>query len=93
MSLSVNEHELLQEYELSSLQPRQWEDIKRQKPSRSKESPFQHHYDWTDPLGLHSTVPTLSSNDANILSKVNITSKAFDAKTFLNTVHPNASYS
>ena len=93
MSLSVNEHELLQEYELSSLQPRQWEDIKRQKPSRSKESAFQHHNDWTDPLGLHSTVPTLSSNDANILSKVNITSKAFDAKTFLNTVHPNASYS
>ena len=92
MSLSVNENELLQAYELNSMNPTKWEDVKRQNLSYTGDLAHSHGEDWSDPLGLRSTLPTARSDEADILSKINISSKMFDAKSFLNTVHPNATY-
>ena len=92
MSLSVNENELLQVYDLNSMNPTKWEDVKRQNHAHSNDPAYHYREDWSDPLGLQSTMPTARSDEADILSKINISSKMFDAKSFLNTVHPNATY-
>lgn len=92
MSLHVNENELLQAYELKTLHPSQWEDVKRNKRTGTTDGITQHRDEWTDPLGLQSVLPASGAYDPSILSKINISSKQFDPKVFLNTVHPNATY-
>ena len=68
MSLSVNENELLQAYELNSINPTKWEDVKRQNLGHTGDLAYSHGEDWSDPLGLRSTLPTAFSGSASTQS-------------------------
>ncbi|PLW26487.1 hypothetical protein PCANC_22933 [Puccinia coronata f. sp. avenae] len=95
--LGIDEEEILKTYRLSSLKPSKWEDAD---PSTSSQdvrglstpnsSKFSKGED--DPLGLLRG-PILTDLSADLRSAVSTTSKTFDPKTFLSTVHPNASFS
>ncbi|KAI3624505.1 SEC5 [Malassezia furfur] len=85
MAARVEEAELLQAYQLPTLNPQQWHatgDAPRGDCSGEE---------WHDPLGLRTTLPVGRVEPAQ-RPQVSIGSKAFDAKAFLNTVHPNASF-
>ncbi|WFD44008.1 Exocyst complex component S5 [Malassezia psittaci] len=82
----VDEEELLKAYKLRTLHPQSWEAAEAQADTYDASSE-----DWADPLGLRSVPPT-SRLDPDQRAQISINSKVFDAKTFLNIVHPNASF-
>ncbi|WFC96189.1 Exocyst complex component S5 [Malassezia brasiliensis] len=86
MAIRVEEAELLQAYQLPTLNPRQWQttgDASHGGDGGGEE--------WHDPLGLRTTLP-VGRVEPSQRPQISIGSKAFDAKAFLNTVHPNASF-
>ena len=86
MALRVDEEELLKAYQLQTLYPRQWESAG---PADSaSEIPGE---EWADPLGLRAALPAGRVDPAQ-RAQVWIGSKTFDAKAFLNAMHPNASF-
>lgn len=86
MAARVEEAELLQAYQLPTLNPQQWH-VTGDAPHGGDGS----GEEWHDPLGLRTTLPVGRVEPAQ-RPQVSIGSKAFDAKAFLNTVHPNASF-
>jgi len=92
MSLGVSEDELFQAYQISSLYPQRWEDPGTSRQARRSVDFGSSTEEWSDPLGLRPTLPSSRINREEQFKKVNISSKSFDPKVFLNTVHPNASY-
>lgn len=86
MAARVEEAELLQAYQLPTLNPQQWQttgDVPHGGDGSGEE--------WHDPLGLRATLP-VGRVEPSQRPQISIGSKAFDAKAFLNTVHPNASF-
>lgn len=90
MSLRVSEEELLKAYQLSTLHPQQWEQTASGAAYGGVDVPGTE--EWSDPLGLRAALPASRVTDAQQRQQVWIGSKSFDAKTFLNTMHPNASF-
>ncbi|KAI7955299.1 hypothetical protein MJO28_005699 [Puccinia striiformis f. sp. tritici] len=96
--LGIDEEELLKTYKLSSLKPSKWEEVdpstknpqdvrglstpNSTKPSKGED----------DPLGIMRG-PILTDVVGDLRNTVSTTSKTFDPKAFLSTVHPNASFS
>lgn len=94
LNFNIDEATLLKTYRISSLNPTRWEDVDHDledsvagalmSPSGSTEGDG-------DPLALGSTV-NVKDLDMESKAAVLITSKSFDPKAFLSTVHPNATY-
>ncbi|MBW0481318.1 hypothetical protein O181_021033 [Austropuccinia psidii MF-1] len=94
-TLGIDAEELLKTYRLSSLKPTQWQDTDLSAsgggdPATS--SSIRSGRGEEDPLGLLNG-PILTDVNPDIRTKVSITSKSFDPKAFLSSVHPNASFS
>ncbi|WFD31661.1 Exocyst complex component S5 [Malassezia sp. CBS 17886] len=91
--LGVSDDELLQAYQLSSLHPRTWEgaagDGNAREPRPAERGGGAD--EWADPLGLRASLPPAQLSK-QLRAQLSIGDKAFDAKAFLNTVHPNASF-
>ncbi|WFD23833.1 Exocyst complex component S5 [Malassezia equina] len=92
MSLGVSEDELFQAYQITSLYPQRWEDPGGSRQARRSVDFGSSTEEWSDPLGLRPTLPSSRIHEPDQINKINISSKSFDPKVFLNTVHPNASY-
>ncbi|WFD33269.1 Exocyst complex component S5 [Malassezia cuniculi] len=93
--LRVDEDALLKAYNLDSLYPIRWEDPKANRAASEKAEPVTEapvtEDSLTDPLGLRPAVPG-ARLDLDTRRKIALGSKTFDPKTFLNTVHPDASF-
>ncbi|WFD27281.1 Exocyst complex component S5 [Malassezia nana] len=92
MSLGVSEDEIYQAYQLTSLYPQRWEDPSGSRATRRSVDLRGPLEEWSDPLGLRPTLPSSRIQEEEQIRKINIASKSFDPKVFLNIVHPNASY-
>ena len=92
MSLGVSEDELFQAYQITSLYPQRWEDPVNGRQTRRSVDFGSSLEEWSDPLGLRPTLPSSRIQGDEQFRKISISSKSFDPKVFLNTVHPNASY-
>ncbi|KAF9652669.1 hypothetical protein BDM02DRAFT_3153533 [Thelephora ganbajun] len=90
LNFDIDEASLLKTYGLSTLAPTEWEDI-----DHELDVPFGGSVisdsDTVDPLGLGGT-PDLRGMDPETRASILITSKQFNPKLFLSTVHPNATY-
>jgi len=88
--LNVSGDEILRAYNLTSLNPQRWEDANGERPTLASSSAPAPSEEWNDPLGLRSTLPPgISSKQRGCLF---ISSKKFDPKVYLNSVHPRAAY-
>lgn len=93
--LGIDEGELLKTYRISTLKPTIWEDIDpsaaaaAQDLKTSNDSNSSNAED--DPLGLLRG-PILTNVSGDLRATVSPTSKTFDPKIFLSTVHPNAGF-
>lgn len=93
--MEVDEGTLLKAYGLDDLQPRTWTDTEEENATYgggtmvnmselSAEEP--------DPLGLSGTIPIAKQVDKSMMAQVHLSSKLFDPKTFLSTIHPDATF-
>ncbi|KAF8970220.1 exocyst complex component Sec5-domain-containing protein [Flammula alnicola] len=94
LNFDVDEAALLQTYKVASMTPTKWEEVDHEledSVAGALLSPSSGGDMEGDPLGLGSTV---RMRDMEMESKAAclITSKAFDPKVFLSTMHPNATY-
>ncbi|TDL24651.1 hypothetical protein BD410DRAFT_838154 [Rickenella mellea] len=94
LNLNVDEAALLKKYRVSSLAPKTWDDVDHELTG-SVAGALTGIGTSTDadgdPLGLGKTVD-LASMDLESKAAILISSKSFDPKAFLSTVHPNATY-
>ncbi|TFK97909.1 exocyst complex component Sec5-domain-containing protein [Pterulicium gracile] len=94
-NFDVDEATLLKAYKLSTLRPRKWEEIDHELEdsiaSTIASQPGNSDGEGGDPLGLGTGI-NLRDLDMESKATVLITSKSFDSKAFLSTVHPNATY-
>ncbi|KAJ3813086.1 exocyst complex component sec5 [Lentinula aff. lateritia] len=92
LNFDADEATLLKAYKISSLNPRQWEDIDHDfEDSVAGALSSSNNETEGDPLGIGSDV-NLKEMDMESKASVLITSKSFDPKAFLSLVHPNATY-
>lgn len=91
MSLEIDEAQLLKAYQLDTLDPVQWHmsevDSGSKDPSSSTSIA-----DEPDPLGLRSSMTSFRRLSKDVKVQTSLSSKAFDAKAFLSTIHPDASF-
>ncbi|OCB87790.1 hypothetical protein A7U60_g5113 [Sanghuangporus baumii] len=91
---AVDEAALLAKYRISSLTPKQWEEVDHEltgSVAGSLSSGPSNSMMEEDPLGLGRRID-LSEMDMNTKAQILLSSKSFDPKTFLSIVHPNATY-
>ncbi|CCL99103.1 uncharacterized protein FIBRA_01117 [Fibroporia radiculosa] len=92
LNFEIDDAELLRTYSVSSLSPKKWEEV-----DYDKDDPLIGVLSSNigegepDPLGLDAVID-VKSMDAGTRAAVLISSKSFNPKTFLSTVHPNATY-
>lgn len=92
LKLEIDEATLLRQYKISTLEPQKWEEVDHDlgdslagaltSPTGEGEG---------DPLGLGAIID-VKNMDMESRAAVSISSKSFDPKAFLATVHPNATY-
>ncbi|KAJ8454858.1 hypothetical protein ONZ45_g19143 [Pleurotus djamor] len=82
----IDEATLLKVYKLSTLTPKRWEEIDQDADDNIGETTQNEHAD-INVLGLGARI-----NVKDLGPESRITSKQFDPKAFLSTVHPNATY-
>ncbi|UZJ51135.1 hypothetical protein CBS101457_000455 [Exobasidium rhododendri] len=90
--LEVNEATLLKAYSLDSLEPTVWNEVDYTDGAIDGGMSNQLLKDEADPLGLQGVLPLSRSVDKTILPQVHLSSKVFDPKVFLSTVHPDATF-
>ncbi|SNX84111.1 related to Exocyst complex component Sec5 [Melanopsichium pennsylvanicum] len=91
MSLRNDEAELLKAYGLNSLEPTRWHT--NEVESDDKETVFSTAVaDEPDPLGLRSSMATFRGLPKDVKVQTSLSSKAFDPKVFLSTIHPDATF-
>ena len=91
MALQFDEAELLKAYHLDSLEPSAWHTTETgadEKGSASSTAVA----DEPDPLGLRSSMATFRGLPKDVKTQTSLSSKAFDAKVFLSTIHPDATF-
>ncbi|KAI3479512.1 hypothetical protein L1887_58423 [Cichorium endivia] len=91
MSLQFDEAELLKAYNLDSLEPSQWHTTEAEADAKGAASSMG-VADEPDPLGLRSSMATFRGLPKDVKTQTSLSSKAFDAKVFLSTVHPDATF-
>jgi len=93
--LGIDERELLKTYRISTLKPTQWEDIDPSAAAAAQDLRTSNASNSSnaeeDPLGLLRG-PILTNVSGDLRATVLPTSKTFDPKIFLSTVHPNAGF-
>lgn len=85
----VDEGALLKAYNLDSLEPTVWTDVDHSTAGGVQNSLLN---DEPDPLGLLGTLSISREVDKDAIPFVHPSSKTFDPKTFLSTVHPDATF-
>ncbi|QRV81990.1 exocyst complex component Sec5 [Ceratobasidium sp. AG-Ba] len=91
LNLQADEAALLKAYRISSLNPRTWEDVDHEtSDSLAGALPDAPEFEG-DPLGLGVTID-LRDLDMESKASIMLSSKSFDPKAFLSSVHPNATY-
>ncbi|TCD67800.1 hypothetical protein EIP91_011928 [Steccherinum ochraceum] len=92
LNFDIDDAALLKTYKLSSAQPRQWEETEEELDEAVLMSPAGGTTESdSDPLGLGGFLD-IRNMDSDTKAAVLINSKSFNPKTFLSTVHPNATY-
>ncbi|CAH7672211.1 exocyst complex component Sec5-domain-containing protein [Phakopsora pachyrhizi] len=93
--LEIDEEALLRTYRISNLKPTRWQDVNPLETGHglgpSSSSALRSARTEEDPLGLIRG-PILTDAPAELRSLASTNSKNFNPKTFLSTVHPNASF-
>ncbi|PWY97177.1 hypothetical protein BCV70DRAFT_203103 [Testicularia cyperi] len=91
MSLDYDEAELLKAYHLDTAEPSAWHmtesESSNQDPSSSTSVA-----DDPDPLGLRTSMATFRGLSKDVKIQTSLSSKSFDPKTFLSTIHPDATF-
>lgn len=90
MTLQYDEAELLKAYHLDSLEPSQWHttEVAVDKDDLASTAIA----DDPDPLGLRSSMATFRGLPKEVKTQTSLSSKAFDPKIFLSTIHPDATF-
>ncbi|TKY90944.1 hypothetical protein EX895_000942 [Sporisorium graminicola] len=91
MALQFDEAELLKAYHLDSLEPLSWHTTETEADDKGAASSMAVADD-PDPLGLRSSMATFRGLPKDIKMQTSLSSKAFDAKVFLSTIHPDATF-
>ncbi|EJD54829.1 hypothetical protein AURDEDRAFT_179883 [Auricularia subglabra TFB-10046 SS5] len=91
LNLTLDEATLLKAYRVSSLRPGQWEDIDHEAGNSLAGALTSEREGESDPLGLLRGID-VEGMDIETKASILISSKSFDPKAFLSTVHPNATY-
>lgn len=89
LGLDVDEATLLKEYRLDSLDPSSFHDVDHAEDSPATAGLGAN--DEPDPLGLHQRIATRQL-PKEIRPHVTVSSKTFDPKLFLSTIHPDATF-
>ncbi|PWN47770.1 hypothetical protein IE53DRAFT_390079 [Violaceomyces palustris] len=92
--LEVDDSALLKAYSLDTLDPTSWNDAESNDQSKEDNLILANLADEPDPLGLRTAnhLASLRSLDKNLRSQLSLSSKSFDPKAFLSTVHPDATF-
>ncbi|SJX60772.1 related to Exocyst complex component Sec5 [Sporisorium reilianum f. sp. reilianum] len=91
MALQIDEAELLKAYHLDSLEPAAWHTTEIEADDKGTASSTA-VADEPDPLGLRSSMATFRGLPKDVKTQTSLSSKAFDAKVFLSTIHPDATF-
>ncbi|KAJ7599226.1 exocyst complex component sec5 [Mycena floridula] len=92
LNFEIDEATLLKAYTISTLNPRQWEQVDHELDSSLAGALTNSSSEADgDPLGLGSSLNP-KELDMEMKASVMITSKSFDPKAFLSVAHPNATY-
>ncbi|SPO21324.1 related to Exocyst complex component Sec5 [Ustilago trichophora] len=91
MALQFDEAELLKAYHLDSLEPSRWHTTEIEADDKGTASSTA-VADEPDPLGLRSSMATFRGLPKDVKTQTSLSSKAFDAKVFLSTIHPDATF-
>ncbi|KAF8899761.1 exocyst complex component sec5 [Gymnopilus junonius] len=96
LNFDVDEATLLQKYKIGNLAPTKWEEVDHEladSVAGALLSPSAAGDGEGDPLGLGNSIKyCLDSIQSVLEAACLITSKSFDPKAFLSTMHPNATY-
>ncbi|CAO1633663.1 unnamed protein product [Parajaminaea phylloscopi] len=90
LGLDVDEATLLKAYRLESLEPAAFQDVDHADDDSPATAGVTAN-DEPDPLGLHSRIATRHM-PKDLRAQVSVSSKAFDPKVFLSTIHPDATF-
>lgn len=90
LGMDVDEATLLKAYRLESLEPTSFQDVDHADDDTPATAGLTAN-DEPDPLGLHSRIATRHL-PKELRSQVSVSSKAFDPKVFLSTIHPDATF-
>ncbi|PWN37481.1 uncharacterized protein FA14DRAFT_14429 [Meira miltonrushii] len=85
----IDEVALLKAYNLDNLQPTVWTEVDHSTSGGAQRDLIN---DEPDPLGLRGVLPLNRMVDKETIAQVHPSSKTFDPKTFLSTVHPDATF-
>lgn len=92
-SLEVDETELLKMYKLDTLNPTQWTDAEDVEGGAAGPSSAGILPDEPDALGLRQGLQSVTRNlPKDTRSQILLSSKAFDPKLYLSTLHPDATF-
>ncbi|KAJ1030000.1 hypothetical protein NDA16_000913 [Ustilago loliicola] len=91
MALQFDEVELLKAYHLDSLEPTRWHTTELGTDDKETASSTAVADD-PDPLGLRSSMATFRGLPKDVKTQTSLSSKAFDPKVFLSTIHPDATF-
>ncbi|KAH7105187.1 exocyst complex component Sec5-domain-containing protein [Auriculariales sp. MPI-PUGE-AT-0066] len=92
LNLTLDEATLLKTYRISSLAPSRWEDIDHDAGgSVAGALSNEQREGENDPLGLLRGID-VEGMDLETKASILVSSKSFDPKAFLSTIHPNATY-
>ncbi|CDS00803.1 related to Exocyst complex component Sec5 [Sporisorium scitamineum] len=91
MALQFDEAELLKAYHLDSLEPSSWHTTETDADDKGTASSTA-VADEPDPLGLRSSMATFRGLPKDVKTQTSLSSKAFDPKVFLSTIHPDATF-
>lgn len=91
MALQHDEAELLKAYHLDSLEPTRWHTTELENDDKETAASTS-VADEPDPLGLRSSMATFRGLPKDVKTQTSLSSKAFDPKVFLSTIHPDATF-
>lgn len=89
MDLEIDEATLLRAYSLETLEPTAFHNFDHHEEESSAAAIPSHEE--ADPLGLHPRIATRQF-PKEIRNQVSVSSKTFDPKVFLSTIHPDATF-
>lgn len=95
--LDVDEAAMLKAYRLDSLEPASWQDVDYEvdgplSPGTAVAGTPGPMVDEPDALGLRSQMPSSRELAKETRAQISLSSKAFDPKVFLSTIHPDATF-